>query len=211
MSRKLKITRDPLYEDDFLYKKSYMTFEEGVTILVGCNGSGKSTLLKELEGKFKKDKTPFIRFNNLTQGGSNMKSEQAFFGNFQFVANAMCSSEGEEIMLNLKYKAAEIGRYVSEHQDIKELWVLMDAIDGLSIDAIYDLKEYLFKTILEDERLKDVSIYIIVSTNVYEMVRNEKCFDVVEGKYITIKDYEDYRKAIFNSRKYKEERYSKQD
>ena len=211
MSRKLKITRDPLYEDDFLYKKSYMTFEEGVTILIGCNGSGKSTLLKELESKFKKDNTPCIRYDNFTQGGSHSRSEQAFFENYSFLATAMCSSEGEEIMLNLKLKAAAIGKYVHDNPDIKELWILMDAIDGLSIDAIDDLKTYLFKTILEDERLKDISKYIIVSTNVYEMVRGEKCFDVVEGKYITINDYEDYRKAIFNSRKYKDERYSNQN
>ena len=87
----------------------------------------------------------------------------------------------------------------------KERWILFDAVDsGLSVDNIVDLKEGLFRTILENEKEKDV--YIIVSANEYEMANNESCFDVYHGEYVTFKDYDAYRDFILKSREWKESR-----
>lgn len=38
------------------------------------------------------------------------------------------------------------------------------------------------------------------------MARGEQCFDVYNGKYITFKDYKDYRNMILESKKWKEAR-----
>ena len=38
------------------------------------------------------------------------------------------------------------------------------------------------------------------------MANGERCFDVYNGKYITFKDYEEYRNMILKSKKWKEER-----
>ena len=82
----------------------------------------------------------------------------------------------------------------------------MDAIDsGLSIDNIVDIKEYLFKTVLENNFGKE--IYILVVAKEYEMARGENCFDVRNGKYIKFKDYENYRNFVLKSKEWKEERY----
>ena len=65
----------------------------------------------------------------------------------------------------------------------------------------------MFKTIIEHE--KDNDIYIVVSANEFEMAREEQCLDVYNGKYVTFKDYEEYRDLILKSRKWKEERSEK--
>ena len=83
---------------------------------------------------------------------------------------------------------------------------MLDGIDsGLSVDAIADIKEYLFKTLFE--QAKEVDVYLIVSANDYTMTRNEQCLDVYTGNYKTFKDYEDYYKFIMKSRERKDKRY----
>ena len=230
MGRKFKIEKDYYDEGVVLYKKSTITLRPGVTVLVGCNGTGKTTLMKSIKSQLKKENVPCIYFDNLHDGGRNAISGAAFFEDFGFVATAMCSSEGENIVMNLGTVASRIGEFIRtgqdngkdakldrvfarllshEEEEEKEIpderWILLDAVDsGLSIDNVLDVKEYLFKTILED--YQEGEVYIIVSANAYEMARGEQCFDVYNGKYVKFSDYEEYREFVLNSRKRKDER-----
>lgn len=227
MSKKFKLWKDPYDCGHDLWKKKTIEIKPGVTVLVGCNGIGKTTLLKNIESLLKKERIPVTHFDNLSDGGSNARSKKAFMEDFSFLAESMCSSEGENIVLNLCDLAKKLGNFVgtgidnrkynpfvkifkndSENNDEKlsnERWILFDAVDsGLSIDNIVDLKEGLFKTIIEHEQ--DKEIYIIISANEYEMANGEQCFDVYNGKYITFKDYSEYRNMILESKKWKEER-----
>ena len=96
--------------------------------------------------------------------------------------------------------------WVQCNPDAKELWFLFDAIDsGLSIDNVIDIKESLIPLVIETEKDKD--IYFVISANAYEFARNENCFDVINGKYIKFKDYEEYRDFILKTKKQKLERY----
>lgn len=236
MSRKFQLERD-CYDEGFnLYKKKIIEIKSGVTVLVGCNGIGKTTLLKQIRDKLKENKIPYIMFDNLRDGGSKAISEASFYSDFVFMANAIQSSEGENIVMNLEKLAARLGEFVEKGEDpkekkfnklvkaikeingediveseiINERWILLDAVDsGLSVDNIVDLKEQLFKTILEYNYENEV--YIIVSANEYEMVRNEQCFDVYNGKYINIKDYEEYRNLVLQSKEWKYQRSQKID
>lgn len=56
MSRRFKIERDCYEDENYLYKKGHVTFQPGLTVLVGCNGCGKTTLMKQLENILKKDR-----------------------------------------------------------------------------------------------------------------------------------------------------------
>jgi len=231
MGRKIKLWKDP-YDCGFdLYKKRTIELKPGITVLVGCNGIGKTTLLHNIEDVLRKEKIPVAKFDNLSDGGSNSRSEKAFLEDFRFVAESMSSSEGENIVLNLMDLAGKLGRFIktgiykrrynpfegvfkkdeSSDKDIEmsnERWILFDTVDsGLSVDNIVELKEGLFKTIIEHE--KDNDIYIVVSANEYEMAREEQCLDVYNGKYVAFKDYEEYRDLILKSRKWKEERSEK--
>ena len=231
MIRKFELERD-YYDEGFnLYKKKTITIKPGVTVLVGCNGIGKSTLLSQIKDSLKKDNVPCISFDNLKDGGGHAVSEASFYGNFGFMATAICSSEGENIVMNMGNLAARLGKFVKEGEDPKEKkhtklarsiaqingeeikeceipkerWILLDAVDsGLSVDNIVDIKEDLFKTILEYNYGNE--IYIVISANEYEMARGEQCFDVYNGKYVTFKDYEEYRDLVLQSKEWKNHR-----
>lgn len=220
------------YEEGFnLYKKKTITINSGVTVLVGCNGIGKTTLLHQIRDRLKKNNIPYIYFDNLKDGGGHAISEAGFYGNFGFMATAMCSSEGENIIMNMGTLAARLGQFVKNGKDPKEKkytqlvrsiakingeeicetkipkerWILLDAVDsGLSVDNIVDIKEDLFKTIL-DHNFGN-KIYIVISANEYELARGEQCFDVYNGKYVTFKDYEEYRSLVLQSKEWKNQR-----
>ena len=232
MSRTFKMQSDPYDTGEKLFTKKEFTFEPGVTVLVGCNGTGKTTLLQHLEEQLKKDGVPVKSYDNLRDGGSRSISSAAFFQDFEFVATAATSSEGENIVMNIGKMASSLRPFIQtgetrgqsnklamafaravwgdenkdgEKEVPKERWLLLDAVDsGLSVDNIVDVKEHLFKTILEDAG--DCDVYILVSANEYEIARGENCFDVRNGKYITFKDYEAYREFILKSREKKDAR-----
>ena len=232
MSRKFKLEKDYYDEGVNLYKRGTIEINPGVTVLVGCNGIGKTTLLHQIKYRLKKENIPCILFDNLKDGGNHSVSEAGFFGDFGFMATAMCSSEGENIVMNMGKLASRLGTFVKEGKDPKyknkealariianengedfiepeipkERWILLDAVDsGLSVDNIVEIKEYLFKTILEHNYGNE--IYIVVSANEYEMARGEQCFDVYNGRYASIKSYEKYRNLVLKSKEWKNARY----
>lgn len=230
MSRKFKLIKDYYYENEKIFEKGTITIEPGVTVLVGCNGAGKTTLLKQIESNLEKEDIPCLHFDNLHDGGSNSISKALYEDNFSFVAESWESSEGENIFLNIVNIIERIGNFIRTGEDdstfnrlakafektkvnneeykkevSNERWILLDAVDsGLSIDSVVELKEKIFKLILENNFGKD--IYIVVSANEYEMCRGENCFDVISGKYISIKSYEKYRNVILKSREKKDKR-----
>lgn len=204
MSKRIKLINN--YYGFPLYKKDTLTVQQGLTILVGCNGIGKTTLLHQIKKYLETRKIPVIHFNNLKQGGQYAISQKAFENDFAFVATAYESSEGEEIFLNIGNFAKKIGLFVKKCVGKKEktLFILADAIDsGLSVDNVVNVKKYLFDTILEDCKKKNIDVYIIVSSNEYELARNEKCLDVYNCEYISFNNYEQYREFIINSCKLK--------
>lgn len=205
MGRQFKII--PRYYDDDrkLYKHSTIEFNPGITILVGCNGSGKTTLLHQIKTQLDKLDIPNMLYDNLYDGGSNGKEAAFFHGDDVLGVTMMCSSEGECIALNLGTAARKFG-YMMIHSTGNERWVLLDAIDsGLSIDQVQEVKNDLFHLMLDME--KDKELYIICSANEYEMCAGEPCFNIVDGKYVEINNYEDYKKEILKTRKYKDKWY----
>ena len=206
---KFKIIRDYYQEKEYIYNKKNIEFEEGLTVLVGCNGSGKSTLLHQIKDLCKKQDIPCYYFDNLTEGGSGAREKAGLYGDVDFLAKSLCSSEGENINLNITNCASKIGNFVRKNKNSKKLFILMDAVDsGLSIDYVIELKEDLFKVILQDTLIKGIETYIIVSANEYEMARNEKCFLVPNMKYKTFENYDEYRDFIIESRNKKNKRYN---
>ena len=231
MGKIFQLHKDYYDTGEKLYKRKTITIEPGVTVLVGCNGIGKTTLLHQIEDNLKKEHVPYVFFSNLEDGGHNSVSEACFYGDFSFMANAMASSEGENIVLNMEKLATRLGQFVKTGEDPKdrkfrrlakamreldgdivkepeipnERWILLDAVDsGLSVDNIVDIKEDLFKAIFEYNQGN--VIHIVISANEYEMARGEACFDVYNGKYIDLPDYETYRNFILKSKEWKNKR-----
>lgn len=208
MGRKFKIDNDAYGEGIKMYNKATIELVPGVTVLVGCNGAGKSTLLKQLYGIVQKENIPCVMFDNLKDGGSNARSKTGFYGDITFLATSMCSSEGENIALNMGNFAKMIESMFRNNPNDNEYWIFADAVDsGFSIDNVVELKDELFKLILDIH--KDKEVYIVITANAYEMARGEQCFDVINGKYVSIKSYEKYRSVILKSRDKKDARYKK--
>lgn len=206
MPREFKFPKDLLGLGFNMYNKGTVTFELGVTVLVGCNGCGKTTFMQYLHEELDHHKIPNIYFNNLFDGGENARANAGFREDFTFLATAAFSSEGENIIMNMNRTAAKIGRMVQLYADDQqqEMWILLDAIDsGLSIDNVLDMKKYLFDVVLNDARCANKEIYIIVSANEYEMVNGERCLDVQNMKYREFKTYASYRKYILQSKELK--------
>jgi energy-coupling factor transporter ATP-binding protein EcfA2 len=233
---KIQIVRDPYEPKEYLYTNKECEFKPGVTVLVGCNGCGKTTLLHQIKDYLKSKKVPVVSFDNLHDGGSNARSEAAAMNDFTFLATASFSSEGENIVMNVGRLARTLRPFIQtgesqnrgdrlckafaravwgdqdEPEVPNERWILLDAIDsGLSVDNIVDIKELLFKTIIEDSEAQGIKTFLIVSANEYEICRNEQCMDVHTGKYRTFSGYESYRKFILKSREIKNKRYENSD
>ena len=207
--RTFKIEKNP-NECGKLYYRNAVTFEPGVTVLIGCNGYGKTSLLHQIKYGLQDEKIPYILYDNLHDGGENARSREGFFGDMDFLAAAVQSSEGENIVMNLYNIGSQMGALAQKNPDAKELWFLFDAVDsGLSIDNIIDLKEGLFEAAIKYN--PDKEIYIIVSANEYELCHGEKCFDTYLCRYINIKTYKQYKNFILKSRKRKDKRVRRLD
>ena len=231
IEKNIETWRNP-YDNGFsITRLKNITIKSGLTVLVGCNGAGKTTLMKNIAEQLKKENIPYYVFDNLSSGDKKSVSKMMYNNNIEKAALMLSSSEGENINNNIcdilekaryfietgdsdVYETNELKKiFKNTNQDEKlitsnERWFLFDAIDsGYSIDNIIELKE-LFNLMISDSKKINKDLYIVVSANSYEMANNENCFDVMSGKYIRFKDYNEYKKFIIKSRKRKEKRYS---
>lgn len=231
--RTFQIGTDPNETGYRMYKIKNATIESGVTVLVGCNGSGKTTLLNEIKYQLKKKSIPFVHFDNLYDGGSNLVSNSIYNNNLGMAATAWTSSEGEKIVMSVGNLAVQLKRFVESggekdgkrdnriarifaredepafENPTKELWVLIDATDsGLSIDNVRDVKD-LLHLVEKDAFSKGYTPYILISANEYEMCRNEWCYSVQDGRYLQFFSYGDYSDFIMETRAYKDRSVSR--
>ena len=230
IEKNIETWRNP-YDNGFsITRLKNITIKSGLTVLVGCNGAVKTTLIENIIEQLKKENIPYYAFDNLSSGGKKSISKMMHNNNIEKAALMVSSSEGENITNHIcdilakaryfiktgnsdVYETNELKKiFKNTNQDEKlitsnERWFLFDAIDsGYSIDNIIELKE-LFNLMISDSKKINKDLYIVVSANSYEMANNENCFDVMSGKYIRFKDYNEYKKFIIKSRKRKEKRY----
>lgn len=209
-SRKIKLFKNWYNEDgDNIFKKTSITIDKGLNILVGCNGSGKTTLINQIKNELKKENIPFLHHDNYTNDAKNMRNEALFTQNYGFIASSLISSEGENITNIFREIAKKIGAMIKSNSDSKEFWIILDAIDsGLSIDNVLDFKDFI-QFVIDEEKHND--IFFIVSANEYEFAKDEKCIDVNNCRYIKFNSYDDYREFIICSRELKDSRGSVED
>lgn len=232
--RKFKTWRDPYDLGYSTCRPREIEIQEGVTVLVGCNGIGKTTLINNIHEVLKENNIPVKLFNNLENVGEFSTNHAFASGDFGLASALIESSEGEKISIKLTllaknlYKFVRTGIYTKSTSKVEkalkslqenardsrtevfdssnERWVLLDATDsGYSIDNVIELKEF-FNLMIEDAKSENVELYIVISANEFELADKEQCFDVARGKYITFKDYDDYKQFILDTRQLKDRR-----
>ena len=133
------------------------------------------------------------------------------------------SSEGENIINNVGFRTQAIKRYINEYKvrdfrqmydnpiEINKRFILLDAVDsGVSIDSIIQIKDFL-NFLIEDcnDNNPEIELYIIISTNNYEMTNGMRCLDARTCSEISFESYDDYKDYIMTSYRLKIERYNK--
>lgn len=111
MSRTFTIETKP-YDDVRIFYRKNIEIQPGITVLVGCNGAGKSTLIHAMQEQLKKNGVEYLSYDNLHDGGNHSVSKSMFYGDVEFTASVMCSSEGEAITLNIMNLVENIVYYL---------------------------------------------------------------------------------------------------
>lgn len=220
------------YDEDFeIFNTDEINIEEGITVLVGCNGYGKTTFLQMLKQQLQEEKIPFISYSDLHDGRDHAMSKAGLENDFRTMSTLMQSSEGENMIINFgnlleklfPFIQTGINKYnynlsdktfIEEKEneiETKERWLLVDSIDsGTSIDNMAEIIKVLNR-VLKDAKLLGKELYIVISTNAYELARNNTCLDVVNAERIKFKDYEEYREFVLKTSKEKGKRYAKEN
>lgn len=236
MERFIPIPKD-YYDEGFdICTEDGITFQEGVSILVGCNGYGKTTTLNCIKHELNKLYIPYILHDNHTDNNKQNTMEAAMQNaRYDILSTAAFSSEGENISLSLsttiedlsmflRYGETErskrsdafaaifdedaINERIKKKKESKERWLLFDAIDsGYSIDNIVEFKG-LLDLLLEDSQKFGLNTFIIITANSYEMTVGLPCIDIHAGKYIDFESYDHYKKFILETAQIKKERYA---
>lgn len=223
-------------EDDQLFVRKSVTIQPGITILVGCNGSGKSTLLRHIKRILEQEdidyrrhgknpKTLLISYDEEHDGRTMSRDRYGEHSDFVNLSRSLLSSEGENIVNNIgnqviktlsffgAYREGKV--YYNGPEPTKKLFdsaervvVLLDGIDsGLSLDVIEEVND-LFKMIVKDyqETLPNIPLYIIATSNTYEMTKGNTCINCRSMATIKFPTYDSYHMFILRSRKTKDRR-----
>lgn len=211
---------DPYDDDRKFFGKRTAEFRPGITTLVGCNGAGKTTLLRNVAEKLKERGIPHLLFDNLgSEGGFSLP--ERFLGRavsgkkiegfeneknpLAFAVSAWSSSEGERIGISFAGFLNGAAEKMRRNSGYGEFWLLADALDsGLSVDVIDLVKKALAG--LCRTAPEGVRTYVVLSSNSYEMSEGTNCFSVEKMRYVGIKSYHAFRKAVYSSLAWKEKR-----
>ena len=223
---KIEIIRDPYGEGFNTCRRKEIDIKPGITVLTSCNGGGKSTAIKCIKENLKNRNINFISYDDYYDGGHNSISKNFGIGNYVMGATLMSSSRGEKININIAEFINTIKYYIEfgespkrrlfsfeddKKEEIKsnERWILFDDIDaGYSIDNMIDFIDLL--NIIQDS-CKDskLELYIIISSNSFELCRNFRCIDVMEGIEVSFDTYEKFKKFTLRSREKKDNKFKK--
>lgn len=164
-----------LYGD--VYKEKDIEINKGITVLTGPNGSGKTYACAQICDYLDEQKKKYLNVN-VYEEGKHTADSFTLSGDMQSLAKYLNSSEGQRVFDTLvDINTPKMGNYVRElkENDIKEGYIIIDGCDsGVSIDLMLSYRE-LFNFILEDCKKDNIEMYIIITSNSYELVYDYDC------------------------------------
>ena len=195
-----------------LFKKKILKLKPGVTNLIGCNGYGKSTLLHTIKRWAEQNNIPVFHWNDRIDGQQYLQKNALREGgkkNTEIVMSLMLSSEGESIEIAFDYMADRIFKVLNEAllAQQKDVILLFDAIDsGSSINTIRSFKN-IFNILIDRTKEKNTNLYIITTSNTYEMTIETNNLDTCKLTYIPgFSSYEAFSDFIMKTFEIKQSR-----
>ena len=208
------VINNPFDDDRNFYHKRKVTFRPGITTVFGCNGSGKSTLFRQLKDFSSSRGTPCYFFDNAGNDGGQSFSRNNLGKYFSGLGNdnnlslgiqGWFSSEGENVVYSLSAFFSGVLQNITMAETYGEAYIIIDALDsGLSYDVISIVKKTLFD--FYEKHKNKLDLYILLSSNSWEMSEGTNCFSLEKMKYMDIRSYSTFCKQILQSAKRKKSR-----
>lgn len=209
-----------------MFHRNNLALDNKVTIFAGPNGYGKSTLTKMLKeslekqgikelGKTSRERGISRAFSSLGRQEQDSSKTMAFISydahaddyhnavssnllsqNFELFSMRSSSSEGQNKLCSLMEVFNAAQEIAMENDELEQIILFVDGIDsGLSIDMI-DLIMSTLDLKLGQIEQHGVEVALIMTTNNYEMCREQIVFDPITFEPVVYADYEEFRKDM---------------
>lgn len=136
----------------------------------------------------------FLSYDSHDDDYSNTISSNLFNEDFAQVALRKTSSEGQNNLISLMDLFDNAQAIAKEHQQLRQLVIFVDGIDsGLSVNLLHLIVKTLDTKLKQIERHNpNLEVFIIFTTNAYELVRNLPTIDPITFEPVSYKSYNDF-------------------
>lgn len=159
------------------YKVKTIEINKGITVLTGPNGSGKTFACSQIE-EYLKDNDKKFYSTDVYNEGKSISQRYLEDGDMKSLAKYTVASEGQRVFDTfVDNHVTNIGEYIRLliEDNIKEGYIIIDGIDsGVSIDLLMSIRAF-FDMVLSDCEEQGIEIYIIVTSNSYELIPHYDC------------------------------------
>lgn len=232
---KIKVDKNP-YDRELFTNDTLVLEPNTISCLVGCNGTGKTTVIEyvkkyleklhaeefeenpysglgkameaalDRERPKNKDNLYFVDFSKHTKTAGNGTAS------FLLDATVSFSSTGEGISYRLGQTLKMLGGSIKKIKNQNaSIFIFFDDCDaGTSLDKIVEIKD-VFDLIVDYCKSMNVTYYIVVTANSYEMCRDLDCISVHDFSHIKFTDYEKYKKFVLESAANKEHSFKEME
>ncbi|WP_304393422.1 ATP-binding protein [uncultured Clostridium sp.] len=160
-----------------IYKEKIIEINNGITVLTGPNGSGKTYACSQICDYLDEQKKKYLNVN-VYEEGKHTADSFTLSGDMKSLAKYLNSSEGQRVFDTLvDINTPKMGDYVRKliQDGVKEGYIIIDGCDsGVSIDLMLSYRS-LFEFILDDCKKENIEMYIIITSNSYELVYDYDC------------------------------------
>lgn len=160
-----------------IYKEKIIEINNGITVLTGPNGSGKTYACSQICDYLDEQKKKYLNVN-VYEEGKHTADSFILSGDMKSLAKYLNSSEGQRVFDTLvDINTPKMGDYVRKliQDGVKEGYIIIDGCDsGVSIDLMLSYRS-LFEFILDDCKKENIEMYIIITSNSYELVYDYDC------------------------------------
>ena len=201
------ITRDPYYEEEYLFKKDQLTLTDQVTFSNNAYARGLARAFElAVVDEYKRGNAPigFISYDSHADDHTNSISASLVNNNMRQLLLRRESSEGENNLISLADLFDNAQAVANENPNLKHLIIFVDGIDsGLSVDKInFIIRNLDLKIKQVENQNPDLNVALVFTANHYEMTRNLPTIDPITFEKISYNDYEKFRSDMLKKAKH---------